>query len=458
MSKGAQAHGMAKVAPLNVESEETSASSEELLSPAATEEGSGVVRDAKTCPYAALVASTGPQLAQCPAMAEQPWPSSWPGLFKECRNEDDVSAVLSSLPQKHSSAGAGALGYLDSLTRGVREAMQSLSGRDAAAMAKHRCPAFPSWAPADADANADADAKAPVDVAKLLKEETRKVHQEAERVAFVRAFIRGKVERGPYRSLLARLYHVYVALEAALDEAAAASPAVSSVWFPGKLARVAALEEDLRFFYGADWRSHDEVREPTPAAAVYVRRLREVAAEDPLLLVAHAYTRYMGDLSGGQTLKRVARKALRLQGDEGTAFYEFENMEESAKDFKNMYRQRLAGLGVDEGRAQALAREAVASFRLNIGIFLEMNALCGLQQPVVSGDDDDEGAAKEQSLGKQKPKTGAGTCPFAKLSAASDAADALAATAWTPQRLVLVVLLLVAAFAATNHHLHLLPL
>lgn len=69
----------------------------------------------------------------------------------------------------------------------------------------------------------------------------------------------------------------------------------------------------------------------------YVDRIHEVGEKDPVLLVAHSYTRYMGDLSGGQILKKVAQRALKLPSTgEGLNFYQFEGIH-SHKGFKQLY-------------------------------------------------------------------------------------------------------------------------
>merc|ERR1719329_1364242 len=105
----------------------------------------------------------------------------------------------------------------------------------------------------------------------------------------------------------------------------------------------------------------------SPATKKYVEQIQQIATESPLLLVAHAYTRYLGDLSGGQILKRVAKKAMKLpeQGDIGVAFYTFPGIS-NAKDFKNMYRERMDALCLPTEVQDAMCEEAIYAFRLNI--------------------------------------------------------------------------------------------
>ena len=47
----------------------------------------------------------------------------------------------------------------------------------------------------------------------------------------------------------------------------------------------------------------------------YVNRIQTISESKPELLVAHAYTRYLGDLSGGQILKKYCSKSYELKGE-----------------------------------------------------------------------------------------------------------------------------------------------
>ena len=67
---------------------------------------------------------------------------------------------------------------------------------------------------------------------------------------------------------------------------------------------------DLRYFYGPMWR---DLVTPSESCKRYVDRINEVAKDRPELLVGHHYTRYLGDLSGGQILKNIAEKAMKLK-------------------------------------------------------------------------------------------------------------------------------------------------
>ena len=147
---------------------------------------------------------------------------------------------------------------------------------------------------------------------------------------------------------------------------------VGPLYFP-ELSRKANLEEDLEFYYGQNWR---DLVQPSDAAKQYVARIRWVANTNPALLVAHAYVRYLGDLSGGQGLKRVVRSALDLSGDRGTRFYEFDALptSEAKREFKETYRNVLASLKVDDRLAEQIVEEANFAFQLNCNVMHALEA------------------------------------------------------------------------------------
>ncbi|HHP7232066.1 MAG TPA: heme oxygenase (biliverdin-producing) [Xenococcaceae cyanobacterium] len=200
------------------------------------------------------------------------------------------------------------------------------------------------------------------DLASQLREGTKQSHTMAENTAYMKCFLKGIVEREPFRKLIANLYFVYSTLEAELlrhrDHRV-----VGLIYFP-ELNRQASLEQDLAFFYGENWRN--EIA-PSAAGKVYVDRLKEISNSEPALLVAHSYVRYMGDLSGGQGLKSIVRSALELPSDRGTKFYEFEAFPSigAIKEFKGKYRDALNYLPVNDELAAKIIAEANKAFALN---------------------------------------------------------------------------------------------
>lgn len=209
------------------------------------------------------------------------------------------------------------------------------------------------------------------DLAQRLREETQHSHTATENTTFMKCFLRGIVEREPFRKLLANLYWVYSTLESELERHRN-HPAIAPIVFP-ELNRVANLERDLAFYYGDNWR---EQIAPLPAGQVYVDRIHEVSNTDPILLIAHAYTRYMGDLSGGQALRNIVRSALKLPADQGTALYEFEQLPtiEAKRTFKEKYRAALNSLPLSETEIQRIVDEANYAFHLNRDVMHELEA------------------------------------------------------------------------------------
>lgn len=192
----------------------------------------------------------------------------------------------------------------------------------------------------------------------VIREQSREMHTRAELTPLMIAVASGQVDVETYGKLLGQMQLVY----AALDEGAAMHRSDSrfALFFDARLDRTAAIQADLSYF-GL------EQAEPTEATASYAERIREVSREWPHGLLAHHYTRYLGDLSGGRVISKALSTSLGLAAEAGLAFYDFPIAPGPA--FKNAYREALDALEMSEGEQVAFAREVNDAFAFNIGMF-----------------------------------------------------------------------------------------
>ncbi|GAX35403.1 biliverdin-producing heme oxygenase [Nodularia sp. NIES-3585] len=203
-------------------------------------------------------------------------------------------------------------------------------------------------------------------LASKLRLGTKKAHTMAENVGFVKCFLKGVVEKNSYRKLVANFYFIYSAMEEEMKKHHQHA-IISQINFP-QLDRKQTLEQDLSYYFGANWREQIKL---SPAGEAYVQRIREISQTEPELLIAHSYTRYLGDLSGGQILKNIAVTAMNLSENQGTAFYEFAEITDE-KAFKTQYRQTLDELPLDEATGDRIVDEANAAFGMNMKMFQEL--------------------------------------------------------------------------------------
>jgi heme oxygenase len=198
-----------------------------------------------------------------------------------------------------------------------------------------------------------------------LKEGTKESHSAAENTKFVASFLRGVVDYEEYRKLLTNFYYVYDTMEQRIRETE--DPMVQAIRSEN-LERKEGIERDLEYYYGAEWK---EKQIPSEACNKYCHRINEIAEESPYLLVAHHYTRYIGDLSGGKILKEITARVLKPPAGKGLDFYEFPSIPD-AKLFKQNYRECLDNLGTSVPQENALIAEANYAFELNMNMFDEI--------------------------------------------------------------------------------------
>lgn len=202
-------------------------------------------------------------------------------------------------------------------------------------------------------------------LAAALRAGTRAAHEAAERSSFVEDLMTGRLDAQAYATLVMQHHAVYTALESAGDRLRASGRDGGLVL--DALRRVPAIEADLAALLGADWRERIVT---LPATAVYADRIAQVGDELPRY-AAHAYTRYLGDLSGGQVIKRVLQRDYGLA--EGTSFYDFPEIDR-IKPFKDAYRELLDSLALTAAQRRDAVDEAVTAFRHNQAVFAELAA------------------------------------------------------------------------------------
>lgn len=195
-----------------------------------------------------------------------------------------------------------------------------------------------------------------------MRDGSRQEHDDAENSPFLGELLDGRVSDAGYAAYLRRLRVLYATMESVIRERRG-DRLVAAV-ADSDLERLAAIDADL-----AVWAPQDPTSTSSAAAADYRDRLLSVA-DDGRALIAHHYTRYLGDLSGGQAIGRILDRTFEL-GGRGVAFYAFPAIPKP-KPYKDRYRARLDALDLSPRDLDAVVDEVKVAFQLNQAIFDEL--------------------------------------------------------------------------------------
>ncbi|MEV4310917.1 biliverdin-producing heme oxygenase [Actinocrispum sp. NPDC049592] len=197
--------------------------------------------------------------------------------------------------------------------------------------------------------------------AESLRAATMPAHEQANHSPFITALLGGELSVDAFAALSSQLYFVYGALEEAA-ETMRNHPTAGQFVFD-ELTRIPALRQDMEFYFGPAWEK--EIR-PLPATEAYCARIREVAATSPEQFVAHHYTRYLGDIAGGQAI-RVKLKNLHNITGPGSLFYVFDRIPSPPK-FRDNYRELLNTVWTP-AEQKSLILESIRAYEHNVAIF-----------------------------------------------------------------------------------------
>ncbi|MEL6345107.1 MAG: biliverdin-producing heme oxygenase [Myxococcota bacterium] len=199
----------------------------------------------------------------------------------------------------------------------------------------------------------------------MLRQATAIAHRNAENRRFVRALLKGQISQAVYARYLTSLVLGYRVLEDALQRDA--HPTHHPFRDPA-LYRVAPLIADIQHY------APRTPPAPVRAAMRWADHLQQLREDAPVRLLSHLYTRYLGDLSGGQIIGERLIRVYGLSDHRGVQFYDFPQIADTNR-MKQHLRSGIDAVGASlhEAEQQAVLDEAVRAFEMSAAIFDDLS-------------------------------------------------------------------------------------
>ena len=200
--------------------------------------------------------------------------------------------------------------------------------------------------------------------AMTLRTSNKNLHTAAEKTGFNARLVAGKATRESYAEYLFNLKAAYEAIEKNLDkysDVEGLKPFITK-----DLYRTSQIEKDLEIL------AKDKNFELLPSAKAYAARIDELGEKNPMLLVAHAYTRFLADLFGGRTIFQIVKESYKIE-DEALNYFMFPEIEDT-KMRAMAYAGNLAKMNLSEDVQALFLNEVANSYLYNIGISVELEA------------------------------------------------------------------------------------
>lgn len=203
-------------------------------------------------------------------------------------------------------------------------------------------------------------------LSQLMRESSKAQHQAAERSTFVVELMGGKLDLDAYTRYLINLAWLYRSLE---QQVAEGEPfATSEPLWDARLNRLDAITEDLENLGVHNWL---ETTTPSGAMQSYIDHLDSLDGKADPRLVAHHYTRYLGDLSGGQAISAMVARHYNAAENQ-LNFYRFTDIDNLVR-YKEAYRANLDALALDDAQIDELIAEVQLAFEKNQSVFEDLH-------------------------------------------------------------------------------------
>lgn len=201
-----------------------------------------------------------------------------------------------------------------------------------------------------------------------LKRETADAHRSAESRPFIRDLMGGHLNCRAYARYVWALRPVYLALEECVRQS---TDSTVAIFDHRGLDRSERMRADVQRFGLND---AGVIPESTNRYATAIHS----ATESPQRLLAHHYTRYMGDMAGGQAISRLMQRHYNIETS-FLSFYDFSELGD-LHHYRKQYKHLLDLLPWSPTEQAEFIAESETAYWLNVALFDELGEMCGVAQ------------------------------------------------------------------------------
>lgn len=205
-----------------------------------------------------------------------------------------------------------------------------------------------------------------------LMRDSAEIHRAAERRPFMVVFFKAELPKDAYIEYLGRLSFIYGVLEE-VSASLQGDRVVGRMYMP-QIHRSAAIDTDMRFLTGDDWRDRVKM---SPATESYVETIRSTVDRFPPAFAAHQWLRYLGNVLAQRINLRIMHKAYGFE-EEGTAFFRFDGIDDPRAFLKD-YHATMNSMPLDDAQIARCVEEVNGAWQHQIDFTDELAADFGLR-------------------------------------------------------------------------------
>ncbi|MGL5345868.1 MAG: heme oxygenase (biliverdin-producing) [Peptostreptococcaceae bacterium] len=205
-----------------------------------------------------------------------------------------------------------------------------------------------------------------MDLISKIRKNTGALHSATENSGIIKRILDVNSNKDDYAEYLFNLYPMYKAIEDTIENNK--SNETVKNFATKELYKSELIKEDLEYLLG----DKIDTLKLLPSTIASVERIRQINENEPELIVAYAYTRFIADLFGGRTFATLLSEKYELP-TEALNYYNCEGIKD-IRGYVMNYASKINNIELTKEKEDKILNEVSNAYIYNLGISCELEA------------------------------------------------------------------------------------